>query len=164
MKITKISYALIGMCLSLIIPFIPTEVITASESDKDDRMEAVYDLIEGGTQQFMLEDENGQEICITISEISDGSHHRLLNKTYRISYDLPFAWKAGYNVVVKNDTISSVNSAYIDTYIGSAQNKKLVKESLKQATLYFDYISLGVQSNCGVRTKIVGSEMEVSIL
>lgn len=161
MKITKMSCVVIGVCLSMLITFIPSEIITASESDKVNQIEAVYDLSEGGTQQFKLNDDSGQEIYITVSEITNNTNSRIADKTYAVSYEAYLQWKAGYNVVIKNSSINAVNSAYVETYVGSFSNKRAVKESSKQATLYFNHNILGIILKKGVRTEIVGSELTV---
>ena len=160
MKVRKMSCLVMGVCLSLLTAFIPSGAIAASGFDEVNRNEAVYNLIEGGTQQFEIEDANGQKICVTISEMSN-ANSRIADKTYAVSYEKYLQWKAGYNLVIRNNSINTVNSAYVETYVGNFSNKRVVKESSKQATLYFNHNILGIILKKGVRTEIVGSELTV---
>ena len=161
MKVRKMSCLVMGVCLSLLTAFIPSGAIAASGFDEVNRNEAVYNLIEGGTQQFEIEDANGQKICVTtISEMSN-ANSRIADKTYAVSYEKYLQWKAGYNLVIRNNSINTVNSAYVETYVGNFSNKRVVKESSKQATLYFNHNILGVILREGVRTQIVNNELKV---
>ncbi len=158
MNVKKIPGAVFVICLALFLMIFPSAEIKAEEINYK---EAVYDLTTGGTQKFVLEDEAGREIYVTIEEVSQGKNVRIADKTYAVSYESFLQWKAGYNVTVKNNCIKSVNSGYVETYRGTAINKRLIKESEKQATYYFSYTSGLLTSKCGVRTKIEGTKMNV---
>lgn len=127
----------------------------------DEEKIATYDLSTGGVQEFIVTDSNGQKIHISISELNNGNKLRIADKTYAVKCSAPFAWEAGYNVVIRNNSISSVNSGYVNTFSGKASNRKLIKESSYQATYYFVYTLLNISSNQGVRTTITGTTMNV---
>lgn len=124
---------------------------------------AVYDLIEGGTQTFSLQDSSGRDVVITITELPSVTR-ALENRSYSISYRSLLSWEAGYNVVIYNNTISSVNSPYYTCFIGSIHSAVLKKNSSKQATLSFIYKAGGINNSTGVRTNIVNNQLRVSVL
>lgn len=124
---------------------------------------AVYDLTQGGTQTFNLQDSYGNNVLITITELP--SVTRVLeNRSYSISYRSLLSWQAGYNVVINNNSISAVNSPYYTCFIGSIFSANLRKDSSKQATLSFIYKAGGINNATGVRTKIVTNQLQVSVL
>lgn len=133
--------------------------VLAAEYDS----EAVYDMNIGGTQNFVLEDSKGKEIYITILENSLQTR-ALENKSYSISLTAPLSWTAGYNVVIRNNLISSVNSPHYKCYTGKISSAALKKDSSKQATLRFTHTVLGISTRGGVRTNIADNKLKVSRL
>ena len=102
-------------------------------------------------------------IYITILENS--LHTRALeNKSYSISLTAPLSWTAGYNVVIRNNLISSVNSPHYKCYTGKISSAALKKDSSKQATLRFTHTVLGISTRGGVRTNIADNKLKVSRL
>lgn len=158
MNVKKFPGAVFMVCLAFFLTIFSSAEIKAEEINYK---EAVYDLTEGGTQKFVFEDEAGQEIYVTIAEVSQGKNVRIADKTYAVKYTNPLQWTAGYNVIVKSNSIRSVNSPYVDTVLGRASNGTLKKESSKQATYYFSYTIGGITANIGIRTEINGTEMKV---
>lgn len=120
---------------------------------------AEYDLTIGGTQSFQLVDEDNNLLIVTITEEEDIL--RLENKTYSVSFKSPLTWEAGYKVVVNNNSITSVHSAWNKTVTGTILTSRLVKESTTQATYYLSYQLLGIVTSPGVRTIISGTTMSV---
>lgn len=120
---------------------------------------AEYDLTIGGTQSFCLLDDNNDLLIITITE--EENVLRLDDKTYSVSFKSPLTWEAGYKVVVNDNLITSVHSAWYKTVTGTILTSRLVKESTKQATYYLSYQLLGVVTPAGVRTIISGTTMSV---
>ena len=133
--------------------------VLAAEYDSD----AVYDMNIGGTQNFILEDSEGKEIYVTISENSLQTR-ALENKSYSISFTAPLAWTAVYNVLIRNNLISSVNSPHYKCYTGAISSVALKKDSSKQATLRFTHTVLGISTRGGVRTNIADNKLKVSRL
>lgn len=120
---------------------------------------AEYDLSIGGTQIFQLTDDDNNLFYITITE--EDNTTRLENKTYSVSFKSPLTWEAGYKVVVNNNSITSVHSAWNKTVTGTILTARLVKESSTQATYYLSYQLLGIVTAPGVRTLISGTTLKV---
>lgn len=124
---------------------------------------ADYDLTQGGAQTFNLVDSEGNEVLIKITELPSTSRS-LENRSYAVSYRSLLSWEAGYNVVIRNNSISSVNSPYYTCFIGSIYSASLKRDSSKQATLSFIYKAGGINNSTGVRTNIVNNQLKVSVL
>ena len=83
---------------------------------------ASYDLEKGGKQELTLVNSEGCTMYITIEQ---DTSRTVANGTYKVSArHSNNAWKAGYQVTVKNNTITTLSSPYVDTALGSAQNYK----------------------------------------
>lgn len=148
------------MLLSLLcLSSFPLNSYAAAAATEAETSSAEYDLTIGGTQLFQLVDEDNNLLIVTITEEEDIL--RLENKTYSVSFKSPLAWEAGYKVVVNNNSITSVHSAWNKPILGTILSPRLVKESSKQATYYFTYQLLGIATSPGVRTTITGTTMEV---
>lgn len=137
---------------------VPSLPVSAAE----DNTAVFYDLIQGGTQTFSLKDAEGNDALITIVELP--STLRMANKSYAVSYRSLLSWEAGYNVVIYNNSISSVNSPYYTCFIGSIYSASLRKNSSKQATLNFIYKAGGINNATGVRTNIINNQLKVTVL
>lgn len=124
---------------------------------------AVYDLTQGGTQTFTLKDSDGNDVLITITELPSVTR-ALENRSYAVSYRSLLSWEAGNNVVIYNNSISSVNSPYYTCFIGSIYSASLKKDSSKQDTLSFIYKAGGINNATGVRTNIVNNQLKVTVL
>lgn len=124
---------------------------------------ATYDLTKGGVQTFNCKDSDGNDVLITITEMPVLTRN-LENKTYAVSCRSLLSWKAGYNVVIYNNSISSVNSPYYTCLIGSINSASLRKDSSKQATLRFIYKGSGLNITTGVRTNIIDRQLKITVL
>lgn len=113
----------------------------------------------GGTQEFTLINKHGKTVHVIITE--EPSKERLENRTYKVSYEAPLSWRAGYNVVVRNNTISSVNSPWHTAITGSISAGRLTKDSSTQATYSMTRKLLTMHYKIGVRTTISGTTMKV---
>lgn len=133
--------------------------VNAAESHNS----ATYNLEIGGTQTFNVTDSFGNDATITIEELPSATRS-LENRSYKVSYRSLLAWEAGYNVVIRNNSISSVNSPYYICYIGEITSPTLIKNSSKQATFAFFYKVAGIAQTTGVRTNIVNEELKVTVL
>ena len=125
--------------------------------------EISYDLTKSGTQTFSYQDNSGNTIFVTITELPATSRS-LENRTYKVAYRSLLAWEAGYNVVIHNNQITSVNSPYHICYTGSIFSSVLKRDSTKQATLSFIYKVGGINTSTGVRTKIINEQLNVTVL
>lgn len=131
--------------------------------DEEIMNEAAYDLKKGGTQSFTIQDDSGYNVIVTVAELPVFARS-LENRSYKVSYRSLLAWEAGYNVVINNNRISSVNSPYHVTFAGAILGGKLQKDSSKQATYSFVYKIGGINTSTGVRTNIVDEQLKVTVL
>lgn len=133
--------------------------ITVSAADN----EIAYDLNEGGTQTFSFQDDAGNPVVVTITELPNTTRS-LENRSYKVAYRSLLAWEAGYNVVINNNLITSVNSPYYICYTGTIFSSVLRRDSTKQATMSFLYKVGGVNVSTGVRTNIINNQLSVTVL
>ncbi len=155
----KFKKTILSSFIALVIILIKTTPAFA----KTYQSECIYDTLIGGTQTFTLQHSSGSVISITISEVPCLTR-TLENRTYKVSYNSPLAWEAGYNLVIQNNYIKSVNSPYYICYNGQIYSSILKKDSSLQATMSFIYKIGGLNIATGVRTNIVNKELKVSVL
>lgn len=137
---------------------------TANAADTPNSSTASYNLEKGGKQTFTLVGSEGNTIYVSIEQGSSRSR-AVANGTYKISVSHSNkAWKAGYNVTVKNNAITSLSSPYVATALGSAQNLKLKLETSKQGILHFTWKHLLLSINYGVRTTLTSSPLKVTVI
>ena len=118
---------------------------------------AEYDLLKGGTQEFTVENPDGTTAYITITEIPGNS--RVSNGTYKINYEVPLVWEAGFYVDITTNQIKSAYSPYYTLFTGSIKSTKLTRESTSQASYYLSY-NIGIlTNNSGVRATITGTTL-----
>ena len=96
-----------------------------------------------------------------ITVVEEENISRLENRTYSVSFKSPLAWEAGYKVVINNNSITSVHSAWNKSITGTIIASRLEKEGTKQATYYLTRQVLGFVTSPAVRTTISGATMEV---
>lgn len=148
---------------SMLCTFVFPCTVQAAENKKSILTEeAVYDLTLGGTQEFTIIDSDGNVVYITISE--EPGIYRVDNGTYKVTYEESGNWKAGYYVVISNNSITSVKDKFYSVSSGSITYSKLSLESSKQASLYltYKYGTSSVISYTGVRSNISGTSLKVS--
>lgn len=168
MKKRMCTRILAGVCmLALAVTMVsPVGSVKAADDNTnsvtEEKGSVSYDLTVGGTQTFTIEDEEGNAVVVTVEELPSST--RISNGTYRVTFTSPFAWKAGFNVVISANKMSSVNSPFYETTIGAIQNPVLLKESTTQASYSFSYTRLGSAVRTGVRAKISNNELKVSQL
>lgn len=83
-----------GVCFCLICIMLLLLPLSANASNIP--AEVIYDLKKGGKQEFTIKDSTGQYVYVTVTEISSVS--RVSNGTYKVSYRVPFVWKAGFYI------------------------------------------------------------------
>lgn len=151
-----------GLSFLLLLCFLATTFTFDSQAAKPATIEsstcAEYDLDIGGTQTFTIRDKNNNPLNVTIAE---DKSTKLDNRTYSVSFTSPLAWEAGYKVDVRNNSITSVHSAWNKEITGKILSARLKKESSKQATYYLTYQRLTIVTSPGVRTTISGTKMKV---
>lgn len=146
----------------LTVSFLISSCMTVYAAEERDNT-TIYDLTVGGMQSFLCKDSNGNDIIITITELPADARS-LKNRSYHIAYESIFAWKAEYNVVIKDNNISSVNSPSYTCYKGNIYNCVLKRNSSKQATMSFIYKYMGLSHSTGVKTKVVNNSLQVAVI
>lgn len=115
--------------------------------------EAEYDLNQGGTQQFVVFDEEGDEIIVTIEEEPSFSRS-IKNGTYKITSEKAGSWKASYDIVISGNNIISTKNPSAIAYSGSFISKNLKVDSSKQATYYLVKKTGLLSSNINLRATL----------
>lgn len=104
---------------------------------------AEYDLLQGGTQEFTVENSDGTTAYVTITEIPTLT--RIDSGTYKISYKEPNCWTATYYIKVSSNSITSAYNPTFTVSSGSISSPRLELETSKQSTLYSHIIMEQVQ-------------------
>lgn len=136
--------------------------VSASESSHLISTVAEYNLVEGGTQEFVITDNSGEHIEVTIIELPANS--RIDNGSYKVEFSKPLIWKAGFYVAISSNKITSAYSPYHNVYIGSILSPSLVRDSSIQASYHFTYKQGISYINTGIRAKISGTTLDVSMI
>lgn len=148
--------------LGLFFVFAKTEQVSADEIVP----EVSYNLLEGGTQNYSIETENGiEEVTISpdFSVESTGPTLRTIRGgTYNVSYTSPGSWRASYKVAISGGRINNVHSASSSPITGSITSRRLVKNSSIEARYYLTWKKQSTYVNCGIRSVISGNNLKVS--
>lgn len=122
--------------------------------------EAVYDMEKGGTQTFIVQDENGEINHITIEEISNNA--RISNGNYKVTYDNTGVWRAGFSVSISSNKITSAYSPFHSVATGSITFPVLTRNSTTKATYSFVYKFGVINYGTGVIATMSGTNLVVS--
>lgn len=129
--------------------------VSANELSK----EAVYDLEKGGIQQFIIQNENGETSEVIIEEINGTT--RIESGKYKITYNNPGIWEAGFYVEISNNKIASAYSPFHSVATGAILYPSLVRNSEIKVTYSFVY-KQGVANYCtGVVAEMSGADLTV---
>lgn len=123
LKNIKKGIATLGVLCILMCGTIYLPVNAADTTTDQGKGDVSYDMEVGGTQEFDVITEDGQEAHVTITEIPSMS--RVANGTYRVKYDLTGCWIAGFNVKVSNNSSVSVSSPFHTIRLGYISSPKL---------------------------------------
>lgn len=152
----KLFFSIFFLAFVLVATF-PVHVMAADETTN---AQAEYDLLKGGTQEFTVQDDDGTIIYVTITEIRGKT--RVSNGAYKIDYEVPLRWKAGFFVNITSNQITSAYSPYYTLTSGQINSSYLKKESSTQASYYLSYYSISYRANTGVRAIINKNTLSVS--
>lgn len=108
---------------------------------------AKYNLNEGGIQTYTLLDENNQEYYVTIEPIEINS--RLAAGTYKITHEVPNAWKGSFYATISADKFTVVYSPEASALRGNISDFCLVKDSTTKATLHIKWTSIIITYDTG---------------
>ena len=153
MKVLKKSSAVFVMIMVLILNIMS---VSASEISK----EVVYDLKKGGTQQFILLDEDGKVTEVVIEEIKTNA--RIANGNYKVSYKNPGAWEAGFYVEISANKIVSAYSPFHSVATGMILYPSLARNSETKVTYSFLYKQAAMNYSTGVIAQMSGTNLVVS--
>lgn len=129
--------------------------ISAAELPK----EAVYDLKKGGTQQFILQDEEGKITEVVIEEIKTNA--RIANGNYKVSYKNPGIWEAGFFVEISANKITSAYSPFHSVATGMILYPNLARNSETKVTYSFLYKQAASNYSTGVIAEMFGTDLVV---
>lgn len=121
----------------------------------------VYDLEQGGTQQFAVVADTGESYTITVEEIPSFLR-AVSNGTYKITKERALQWKVSYKIDVKGNTITRAHSPSITNHLGSVTSSSLRIDNAKQATYYIKMKLLTINSSVNVRAKLQNNSIVVS--
>lgn len=143
------------ICMLLVCSILPTQATETLPS-----CEAIYDLDKGGTQEFIMQNPNGEFIYVIVENVSNLS--RMDNGTYKATVIKKGYWEAVFYITISNNSITSVGDKFIKVFTGSVVSSTLKKESVQQASLYIIYRNNLITYNTGVRAKIWGKTLKFS--
>ena len=152
MKVLKKSSAVFVMIMVLILNIMS---VSAGELPK----EAVYDLKKGGTQHFILQDEDGKITEVVIEEITTNA--RIANGNYKVSYKNPGIWEAGFYVEISANKIASAYSPFHSVATGMILYPNLARNSETKVTYSFLYKQAASNYSTGVIAEMSGTELVV---
>lgn len=147
------------MFISLLLVLTLIMSSTFSSFAATSQTKAVYDLQQGGTQTFVLTNENGSIETVTIEQIS--SKERVESGVYKVTYNT-LSWMAGFYVVVSNNTIGTAYSPFHSVATGSIHSTSLIVNNSTKATYAFIYKQALLSYDTGVIASISNSELTVS--
>lgn len=108
---------------------------------------AKYDLNEGGIQTYTLLDKNNQEYYVTIEPVKLNS--RMSEGTYKITHEVPNAWKGSFYATISANKFTSVYSPAASALRGRVSDYYLVKDSSIRATLHIKWTSIIITYDTG---------------
>lgn len=144
--------------------FIATTKVHAEENVPLPENSVVYDMKQGGVQQFEVEDNQGETYTITIEEEPQFSImvNSVKNGTYKITKEKALQWKASYKIDVSNHKITRAHSASATAFTGSFKRLLLKVDNTTQATYYLKRKLLIGEASTNLRAKLSGSSISIS--
>lgn len=121
-----------------------------------------YDMLQGGKQIFHLENEDGTIITITIEEIHVAA--KLSDGAYKVTYDNPGLWKAGFTVQISNNKIVHAYAPFSSVAWGTISDSTLTRNSYTKATYKFIHTTGLVSTVTGVVATMSGTTLSISKL
>lgn len=156
MKKRTFKRSAIAMLMAMVLLVSPMQVFA-----EEVPTEARYDLEKGGTQTFVVQDENGEIGTVTVEELEGSS--RIANGNYQVSYENPLVWTAGFNVSISNNQIYNAYSPFHYCIMGEIKYPALTRPSVTKATYAFIYRSISnINISTGLDATISGSELIIT--
>ena len=145
----------IALLMVLVLVLSPMKVFAAELPT-----EAVYDLEKGGTQTFLIRDENGEIGEVTIEEVTGNA--RIADGTYKVTYEQPASWRAGFHLSITNNKFNSAFTPFYSVAVGSVLDDYLTKDSWTKATYSILLRQFSIIYNTGVVATMSGTELVVT--
>lgn len=121
-----------------------------------------YDLVKGGTQEFVVPDDSGHDIYILVEEVPSISLFSVNNGSYRISGKKTGLWEASYYINVANGNITNAYSPSVTAITGSFSSTYLGLDSSKQATYYLGWKMGILNYNHYLRASISNDSLKIT--
>lgn len=148
----------------IFLSFSATEV-QAEEIFPSTENSAIYDLEQGGLQQFDVVDDFGENYTVTIEKEPSflrASSSSISNGTYKVTKERALQWKVSYKIDVKGNAIIKAHSPSITNYVGNVSSSSLKIDSSKQATYYIKMKILTINSTVNIRAKLQNNSIVVT--
>ncbi len=144
--------------------FVTTTKVHAEENFPVPDNSVVYDIEQGGFQQFEVEDDQGDTYIITVEEEPQFfiMASNVKNGTYKITKEKALQWKASYKIDVSNNKITRAHSASATAFTGSFKSLLLKVDSSTQATYYLKRTLLIGESSINLRAILSGSSISIT--
>lgn len=153
MKVLKKSSVVLAMIMVLVLNIMNVSVANELPT------EAVYDLEKGGTQRFILRNEDGEISEVIIEEVN--TNERIANGNYKISYKNTGAWEAGFYVEITSNEIASAYSPFHSVATGVILYPRLTRNSEVKVTYSFLYKQAAMNYSTGVVAEMSGTDLVV---
>lgn len=144
--------------------FVTTTKVHAEENFPVPDNSVVYDIEQGGLQQFEVEGDLGETYIITVEEETQFlmAASSVSNGTYKVTKERSLQWKVSYKIDVKGNAITRAHSPSITNYLGSVRSSSLKVDNAKQATYYINMTILTLNSSVNVRAKLQNNSIVVT--
>lgn len=123
--------------------------------------EAVYDMEKGGTQTFVVRDQDGNVNTVTVRELEGNS--RLENREYEVGYNNTGVWIASFIVAVSSNKIYNAHSPYYYALRGDIKYPVISRPSTTHALLAFIYELNLMNFSTGVDVKITNGNFVITM-
>ncbi|HAQ4843046.1 TPA: hypothetical protein IXT14_003070 [Enterococcus faecium] len=121
-----------------------------------------YNLIQGGTQEFMEVDEEGNPILIRVEEVPGLSLFSVNNGNYKISGSKFGMWKANYYVTVSNNQFIRAYSPSAVAVTGSFTSTRLSLVSSKKASYTLEWKAGILSSNSYLDATLTDNSINIT--
>ncbi len=145
----------VALVLALVLMLSPMQVFA-----EEIPTEAVYDMELGGTQTFLVRDEDGNVGTVTVRELSGDS--RIANGEYEVIYDNTGVWIASFTIAISSNKIYNAHSPFNYALIGTIKYPVLTRPSTTQATYAFIYEYNLMNFTTGVDAKIINGDVVIT--
>lgn len=123
--------------------------------------EFIYDMVQGGTQQFESFSPEGDQLIIEVSETPN--YLRAVNNgNYTIAASAPGHWKASYQITVNNNKITRAYSPSSIAYTGAFTGVNLKLDSPIQSTYYMKRKFALLTTSINLRAKLLSNHISIT--